>query len=244
MPVLSNARHELFAQERAQGRTVDEAHQLAGFKPNRGNAGRLNANESVQARVAELQRAAADKVELTVSGVLMELWRVASADPRELIEYRVGCCRHCWGEGFRYQETPRQREARYAIWLKDGQAAVDTERAADFLEFDEKGGLGFDARRAPNAHCPECFGDGEGRPVLKDTRTLSASARALYAGVKVTKDGFEVKTHDKGQALARVGQHLGMFVDRRINTDVGLEDFLAQLDAGGGAAGAGEPEAS
>lgn len=238
MPVLANARHELFAQERAQGRTVDEAYQLAGFKPNRGNAGRLNANERVLARIAELQRAAAEKVELTVSGVLMELWRVATADPRELIDYRIGCCRHCWGKGFRYQETPAQREARQAQFFKDAAAAVDTPREADFLEFDDKGGIGFDARKAPNPDCPECFGEGEGQARLKDTRTLTPAARALYAGVKVTKDGFEVKTHDKGAALTKVGQHLGMFVERRINTDVSVEDFLEELDR------AGEPGAA
>jgi hypothetical protein len=71
---------------------------------------------------------------------------------------------------------------------------------------------------------------GRGPPVFKDTRRLSPAARALYAGVKVTKDGLEVLMHDKVGALTKVGQHLGMFVERRINTDVSLEDFLAQLD--------------
>jgi phage terminase small subunit len=35
MPVLSNPKHERFAQELAKGKTADEAYQLAGCKPNR-----------------------------------------------------------------------------------------------------------------------------------------------------------------------------------------------------------------
>lgn len=38
MPVLKNARHERFAQARANGKTVDDAYVDAGFKANNGNA--------------------------------------------------------------------------------------------------------------------------------------------------------------------------------------------------------------
>lgn len=229
--MLENPKHELFAQDRAKGATVDEAYVSAGYKPNRGNAGRLNANESVQARIAELQKAGADKAEITIAGVLSELWRIGTADPGELIEWRNGACRYCWGKGHRYQETPRQHAERLAQWERDRLAAAGSDLEADFLQFDARGGIGFDATRAPNPACPECFGQGEGSAVLKDTRRLSPAARALYAGVKVTKDGHQVLLHDKVGALTKVGHHLGMFVDRRINTDVSLEEFLDQLDA-------------
>jgi len=59
---LKNARHERYAQGRAEGLSVDAAHAAAGYKPNRGNAARLNANESVKARIAELQARVAEKV--------------------------------------------------------------------------------------------------------------------------------------------------------------------------------------
>lgn len=65
MPVLSDPRHELFCQLRLEGKTVDQAYQGAGFKPNRGNAARMNANESIRARMEELltakQKAAAEE---------------------------------------------------------------------------------------------------------------------------------------------------------------------------------------
>lgn len=72
MPVLTNTRHERFAQELAKGKTSDEAYQLAGFSANRGNATRLKANESVVARVAELQQRGAEKAVLTVESLIDE----------------------------------------------------------------------------------------------------------------------------------------------------------------------------
>lgn len=70
---LKNARHEKFAQERAKGKSVDEAYSLAGFKPHRGNAHRLSTNESVRARVAELQHRAAEKAVVTANDIAAQL---------------------------------------------------------------------------------------------------------------------------------------------------------------------------
>lgn len=73
MPVLKNARHETFAQGLAKGMTADEAYQKAGFKPNRGNAATLKANQSILDRVTELQSKAVKKVEITVDSLAQEL---------------------------------------------------------------------------------------------------------------------------------------------------------------------------
>jgi hypothetical protein len=51
----------------------NNAYSSAGYKPNRGNASRLKAKESVQARVAELQAAAAKASEVTIQSLLNEL---------------------------------------------------------------------------------------------------------------------------------------------------------------------------
>jgi len=61
MPVLPDPKHEAFAQCLAKGMTSDKAYQEAGYKPNRGNATRLKANENVQARVKELLEVTASK---------------------------------------------------------------------------------------------------------------------------------------------------------------------------------------
>jgi phage terminase small subunit len=73
MAPLPNARHEAFARALVEGRSINESYEAAGYSKNRGNASRLNANESIQARVAELQTAAARASEVTVQSLLGEL---------------------------------------------------------------------------------------------------------------------------------------------------------------------------
>ena len=55
MPPLSNHRHEKFAQALAQGKNATEAHQEAGYKPNRSTACQLKQDPRISTRVAELQ---------------------------------------------------------------------------------------------------------------------------------------------------------------------------------------------
>jgi len=55
VPVLSNPRHELFAQVLAAGCSATEAYVKAGYRLNKGNAGRLKTNEHIRKRVEELQ---------------------------------------------------------------------------------------------------------------------------------------------------------------------------------------------
>jgi hypothetical protein len=55
VPVLSNPRHELFTQVLAAGCSATEAYVKAGYRLNKGNAGRLKANERIRKRVEELQ---------------------------------------------------------------------------------------------------------------------------------------------------------------------------------------------
>jgi phage terminase small subunit len=55
VPTLRNPRHERFAQELAAGNTADAADVTAGYRENRSNAARLNANRDIQKRVAEIQ---------------------------------------------------------------------------------------------------------------------------------------------------------------------------------------------
>jgi len=56
---LRNTRWERFCLALAQGRTADESYEIAGYKPNRGNAARLNATECIRERVTALQQAVA-----------------------------------------------------------------------------------------------------------------------------------------------------------------------------------------
>lgn len=70
---LKNTRHEKFAQERAKGKSIDDAYVAAGYAENCGNAGRLGRSEPVLERVAELQLRVAAKTETTVADIVAQL---------------------------------------------------------------------------------------------------------------------------------------------------------------------------
>jgi len=85
MPVLRSAKHERYCQNRVEGQTNHEAYANAGYKPNRGNAARLNANESIQGRIRELQGNAAECVEKSLAEGFAELERIAFASIGDFI---------------------------------------------------------------------------------------------------------------------------------------------------------------
>ena len=72
MPVLKNPRHELFAQLLASGKTATEAHQLAGFKRDRGNASRLATDPEIQDRVQQITAVGAERAAVTVESLIDE----------------------------------------------------------------------------------------------------------------------------------------------------------------------------
>ena len=80
MPILRSAKHERYCQNRVEGQTIDAAYTNAGYKPNRGNAARLNAKESIRARISELQGNAAELVERSLAECLAELEAIAYAN--------------------------------------------------------------------------------------------------------------------------------------------------------------------
>jgi hypothetical protein len=165
---------------------------------------------SVAAAIAAGRAKVSRKLEISAERVIGEAWQILIADPRELVEHHVGCCRHCWGRDFRYQRTAGEMERDRLMHAHAAAQAKQGHRAKP-PAFDEQGDVGFDARREPNGECPECFGAGVGRMRMNDTRRLSASAAALYAGVKQTRDGFEVRMHDKLAAAEKLFRHLGLY---------------------------------
>jgi len=62
MPVLTNARHERFAQALVRGMNASAAYVEAGYKPNGPNAARLTKNDEIKNRVAELQGSTAEVI--------------------------------------------------------------------------------------------------------------------------------------------------------------------------------------
>lgn len=86
MPMLPNQRHEAFAQALAKGMSASDAYVEAGFSPNRGNAARLNANECITKRVAELNKRASADVVITRQ-YLLETQQALMQEARDAGEY-------------------------------------------------------------------------------------------------------------------------------------------------------------
>ena len=165
----------------------------------------------IQAAIARARQEQQQRTQITADSVVKELAQVAFADARDLVQHVVGSCRHCHGEGFKFQRTVSEMNHDREQWINKGK---------ELSEFDEKGGIGFDPHKVPNPVCPECMGRGWGRTFISDTRNLSPAAAALYAGVKETKDGFEIKMHSKLDAIEKLAKHLGIYEkDNQQKTD-------------------------
>lgn len=153
--------------------------------------------------IAAAKAKRAERIEVTADMVVLRLWAVMTADPRELVEVRRHACRYCHGVDHRYQYTPAELERDRTEWEKrQTRASKET--------FDERGGVGYSAKREPHPDCPECHGLGVERVVVHDTRRLSSGAAALYQGVKQTKDGVEVKMVSVEAAWTLIARHVGL----------------------------------
>lgn len=172
---------------------------------------RLLCNVMVAKAVSEAKAARSERTQITQDDVL-RFWRsVGTADPNEVVQYRRGCCRYCYGDEHLYQFTAAEL-ARAQATISDGKPYKgDREHV---VSLDNHGGLGFDAKRDPNPDCPECFGEGVGRMHALDSRKLTGAAKVLYRGAKYTKDGLEIQMEDRAKAWENVAKHLGMFTEK------------------------------
>lgn len=140
---------------------------------------------------------------ITAEKIVEHMWNVATANPNELIDHRIVNCRYCHGVGHNYQWGKEEyRQAQEKAELRDKKPP------------DCSGGFGFDELADPNPNCPECHGRGKGRVVPHDTRKLGEKGLQLLAGVKLGKDGLEIKMHDQMKALEAVAKHLNLFTNQ------------------------------
>lgn len=182
--------------------------------------------QRVQDRIAELRNARPDVVEtlLTRDAAHAAWMRIATADPRELIGLRVGCCRHCWGgPEHDYQWTAREYREALRVW----EAGPQTTPMPD-----PSGGLDYNRTRDPNPACPECFGEGVERVVARDTSKLSPQALLLYGGVKAKRDGPEIILADRQKALEHACRIAGVYDDKvRLSGAIETMNRVVQISA-------------
>lgn len=88
MPLLSNPKHERFAQELAKGLSASAAYVAAGYAKSDSNASRLSGNEKVRARVQELLQEGAERAGVTVQRVVEELAKIGFSDIRKAVEWK------------------------------------------------------------------------------------------------------------------------------------------------------------
>lgn len=204
-----------FADEYLIDLNATAAYKRAGYSVKSDNAAAVEAykllrNPKISAYIEERQKAREQRTEITQDMVLQRWWQIATADPNELVHLRRLCCRHCFGLEHGYQWRDR---AEY-------EAAVEAELKAAQLEEREPaipsdaGGYGFDRLLRPHPKCPSCRGEGRPDLHMADTRDLDGPAKLLYAGIKQTQAGIEIKMQDQGKALENVARHLGMFAGK------------------------------
>lgn len=203
------------------------AYRRAGYRA-RGNsaeasAAKLLRHHKVAAAIAEAQSARSERTEITADMVLQHWWDIATADANQLIQLRRVCCRNCYGIDFEYQWVDA-KEFNQALKLA---AMVENADPRNFPT--DEGGYGFNRTLVPHRDCPQCFGEGHEQPFVHDTRQLRGAAKLLYAGVKVTRDGIEIKMRDQDKAMENVAKHLGMFKEK-IEVDAG-ENLAALIAA-------------
>lgn len=188
----------------------------------------------IRQRIADLERAAAEKLQIEHHDVLKRYWDTATGDVNDLVRVKRRCCRYCHGEGHEYQwRTQREYTRAVDAFLVD-LAAGDSKALVALGEKidsgtripgmpEDAGGIGFDATAAPHPDCPECHGEGIATVQVSDTR--EALENPLYDGAKQTKDGIEVKIADRSKALEQLARHLSFFNDK---VAMGVSDELLQ----------------
>lgn len=183
---------------------VGQSYIDAGFTPKNMNVAcaagsRLLSGVKCRAYVAKRTKEMFARLEESQDRLIRTTIDVAYTDVNELVEYRRGACRYCYGRLNRYQHTAGEWERALEAHEKRRETLVGAGKP-DPGPLDTKGGVGYDKRREPNEDCPECFGAGIGEQIIKDSRLLSPAARALYAGVKEGKDGLQPLMHSQEKA--------------------------------------------
>ncbi|HED6269641.1 TPA: terminase small subunit [Enterobacter sichuanensis] len=176
----------IFAENIAAGKKLVEAYRIAGYQGEGStahvNASRMLRNAKVFRAVSFLRDKRQQRLSITEDEIIHQLSAIASANPNELVQYRRVNCRHCWGERHLYQ------------WKDIEEFDRAAEKASnDGKEEPEYGGLGYVETGFPNEDCPKCNGEGETQLFVADTTQLEGDARWLYAGVKQTQNGLEVR---------------------------------------------------
>lgn len=221
---------EHFARYRNQAQAYAHAydHRSGNLDTARAGAYQVIKRPHVRAAIDARLAQATERTGADIGWLLQRYLDIATADPRELIGLKIGCCRYCHGDGHGYQW--REREFVEALERAEHEAANAPPFAARLVRFpDIGGGFGYNATKPPHPDCPECHGEGIERFVPRDTDQMSEQALLLYGGVKAKRDGYEIIIADQGKALEMVGRIMGAFTDK-IDLSAQVKQLVAVAD--------------
>lgn len=210
----------MFARHLFEGKTQRESYRLSYNAENMSQASidaearKVAELPQVKAQLQEYLDDAAYVSTLNVAWVLKQYMQIATADVNELIEVRRLCCRHCHGYGHAYQYIDETEWATHLAQTIEWNEANERQRAEKRQPARElptlAGGVGFWKTNPPHEKCPVCFGDGTLDTHAHSTRNLKGAAKLLYAGVKQTAAGIEIKMRDQDGALDYLAKYLGI----------------------------------
>lgn len=221
----------LFVAEFLVDMNATQAAIRAGYSAKTANeqGARLLANVSIASAIEDARARRIERLEITQDMVLKRWWMLATADPNELTQLHRNCCRFCYGKDHNYQWRDAA-EYRAAVLMAEESAPSGDDAPPPRLPTNE-GGYGFDPKLSPHAKCPKCDGDGVVDIYFADTRNLSDAGKLLFAGVKTTQHGIEIKMNDRMAAMESVAKHLGMYKTHvELTGKKALDDALASLD--------------
>ena len=226
MGCLKNPRHEAFCNEFMRDRNASAAYVRAGYSRTgaNGHAARLVANGSISDRIAELEADVIERLKLDVDALVRHYTEIATADIRELMSLRIGACRYCHGKGHAYQW---RTEDEFNDAVETHNALPDADKSRVRMPSD-RGGFGYRGNADPHRDCPMCDGEGIPRAVYAHSASLSRQAAKLFAGVKQTRYGFEIKTHSQIEALDALARHLNLFQKREVEKEKSVGDGIAE----------------
>lgn len=226
---LSDDRHELFCQEYLKDLNVTQSGIRAGFSPAsaKQSAHVVFKRPEVQERISYLKKERAEILNIEQVDVLSRLWGIATADPNELVKYKLVNCRNCWGVDHKFQWRDEDEFEEALNQAIAEEKAIQQEMPDYQAEYpNDEGGYGYRRTKPPHPECPKCDGEGKGYVHVEDTSNLSETAKLLYAGVEQGKEGIKVKMHDQVGALKLVGQHIGMFKEKLEITGANGKDLV------------------
>lgn len=170
-------------------------------------ASRQLAHPLIAHRIQTLQDEAAAHTIVKARELVQDWVDMASTDANELVQLHTNNCRHCYGEGFRYQWTDESELADATLEVQERiDAGVKAVKYPDV-----RGGFGYVVRRSPNPDCIKCEGRGSVVVRFADTNKLSPRARKLYKGAKVTSQGTELQLHDQASIRVELAKVMGLY---------------------------------